>query len=383
MKRVFILLILFSSCSLTAPLKKGRLISLYHLIEIGKYEDAKVVADELVAGDDSLRWVNAWYARGYLCQTAYREGIKKNDAKLYALYPDQLYVAWDSYEKARTLDKAQRMERQLTPKYVLLANDFQDLGIKKFTRENYQEALRAFEHALQIEQLPFLSLQPDTVLAYNTALAAYESNDWPKAIKYLKHLHKLRFSENATHLLYSANLMTGDSAAAEKALFDGIGFYDDHEDLVFLLAEFLVQDSRSDQALEVINKAIAENPENAKYFYNKGLILQKVGSYDEAIDAYRNALSLDEENLMVLVNLATCYYNIGVAYEESTLKLSRNQVVKKERARSKKAFQLAMHWLDSALAWQPNDPEIVSRLSNLYIAMGKTDKTKMLLRDNE
>jgi tetratricopeptide (TPR) repeat protein len=383
MKRFFILLILFSSCSITAPLKKGRLISLNHLIEIGKYEDAKVVADELVSGEDSLRWANAWYARGYLCQTAYREGIKKNDAKLYQLYPDQLYVAWDSYEQARTLDKGQRMEGQLARKYVPLANDFQNLGVNKFAKENYEEALLAFEHALKIKQLPFLSLQRDTLLVYNTALAAYENKDWAKAIKYLKRLHDYHFSENATHLLYHAYLMAGDSVAAEKALFDGLVFYQDHEDLVFLLVGFLVQDSRSNEALEVINMAIAGNPENARYYYNKGLILQKNGNYQGAIDAYRQAQALDEGNLMVLVNLATCYYNIGVAYEENTLKLSRNQDVKKERVRSKKAFDLAMHWLDSAMAWQPNDLEVISRLSDLYIAMGKTDKTKMLLKDNE
>jgi len=383
MKRLFILIFIVYGCTVSSSLKRGRVISLYHLIEIGKFEDAKVVAEEMVEGEMSSQWANTWYARGYLCQTAYSKGMSKNDPKLYELYPDQLYVAWESYEKARTLDGGRRMERQLTPKYVLLANDFQNLGVKNFENENYDVALRAFENALQIELLPFLSLNPDTLLAYNTALAAYESKKWKKAIKYLAKLHNIRFSENTTHLLFRANISMGDSLSAERVLFEGIGFYEDHENLVFVLTDFLYHDLRPDEAIKVIDKAIVEDPYNARYYYNKGLIFQKTGRYSEAIGTYIKTLKFDTDNLMAYANIATCFYNIGVAYEESTLKLTRNDAVKKEREKSKKAFRSALNWLDNAIAKQPEDAEVISKLSRLYITMGKTDKTKLLLMDNE
>lgn len=383
MKRLFILLFIFYGCTVVKPLKKSRVISLYHLIEIKKYEDAKALADDLVEGEESSKWANAWYARGYLCQKAYAEGIKKNDSKLYKLYPDQLYVAWVSYQKAGILDESQRMERQLAPKYVLLANSFQDLGIKLFKNEDYDESLRALEHALKIEGLTFLSLQQDTLLIYNTALAAYESKNWKKAIKYLTKLHSYRFSENATHLLFRANLNSGDTATAEKVLFEGIEYYEDHEQLVFLLTELLYNESRPHEALRVIEKAIAENPDNSQYYYDKGLIYQKTERYHEAIDAYTQTLKIDPDNLMVFANLATCYYNIGVAYEESILSLTHKQAVVKERAKSKKAFQAALFWLDSAIAKQPDDAELVGKLSQLYTAMGKEDKTKQPMINND
>lgn len=383
MKRFLLLLILFSACSLTTSLKKGRIISLYHLIELGKYEDAKVVADEMIESEESAHWANAWYARGYLCQTAYREGRSKNDPKLYELYPDQLYVAWESYEKARDLDTGQKMEKQLKPKYILLANDFQDLGIQAYKNKHFDESLRAFNHALQIENLPFLLLQPDTLLIYNTALVAYESKNWKQASTYLATLHKLKFSENATHLLFKTKLFLGDSTAAQRVLFEGLEKYDDHENLVFLLSEFLYNDSRPDEALTIIDEAIAEDSENPKYYYNKGLIYQKTNQFQEAIKEYSEVLKIDPDNLEVFANLATCYYNIGVAYEDSTLSLTNNKEVTKERMKSKKAFQSALYWLDTAIQNQPKDDELVSKLSQLYDAMGETDKTKMLMLDNE
>jgi tetratricopeptide (TPR) repeat protein len=383
MKRFFILLFIFSSCSLTAPLKKSRIISLYHLIELGKYDDAKVVADAMVEGEESSQWANAWYARGYLCQTAYREGRTKNDPKLYELYPDQLYVTWESYEKARELDAGQKMEKQLEPKYILLANDFQDLGIREFKNKNYDASLRAFEHALQIENLPFLLLQPDTLLIYNTALAAFESNNWDHANKYFGTLHKLKFSENATHLLFRTKLHLNDSIAAQRVLFEGLEKYDDHENLVFLLSEFLYNDLKPDEALTVIDDAIAEDSDNPNYYYNKGLIYQKTNQFQDAINAYTEVLKIDPDNMEVFVNIATCYYNIGVAYEERTLLLTNNKEVKKERVKSKRAFQSALHWLDAAIENQPKDEELIGKLSQLYDAMDETDKTKLLMLDNE
>jgi len=379
MKRFLFLILVLSGCSLVTPLKKSRLISLYHLIEIGKFKDAKAVADEMIQSPESAEWANAWYAYGYLCQTAYRQGIKKNDPKLYKLYPDQLYLAWEAYEKSRGLDGSQRMERNLAPKYVLLANDFQSKGVKSFDEQKYNESLRAFEHALQIERLPFLSIPKDTLLIYNTALAAYEDKNWTKANKYLKILHDYQYSENSTHLLFNVNLQLKDTVNAEKVLREGISNFEKHDQLVFLLSEFYYNTSRPDEAIGVIEEAINENPENSQFYYTQGLIYQKTNQFHKAIESYTECLKGDPDNLMIYTSIATCYYNIGVIYEEKTLKLKRNQAVKEERAKAKKALKSALFWLNSAIAKQPEDPEVINRISQLYLLMGETDKTKTLM----
>ncbi len=379
MKRFLILIFLFYGCSVLSPFQKSRIISLYHLIESGKYEDAKTVTEELVGGEESSQWASTWYARGYLCQTAYTAGMQTSDPKLYQLYPDQLYVAWESYEKARVIDAREKMERQLAPKYVLLANDFQQLGMKHLNGEEYREAVRAFEQAMRIEQLPFLSLTRDTMLIYNTALAAYRDKNWKKARPHLEKLHQFRYSENATHLLFRTYLALGDTTAAENALFEGIKRFRDHENLVLLLAELLYQQSKTAEAIAVIDRGIAENPVNANYHYNKGLIYQMEGRYRDAIDAYQEAVNFNPDALMVYSNIATCYYNIGVSYEENTLRLTNNQAVKRERAKSEAAFQSALVWLDDAVARKPQDAWVIQRLSRLYNELGKPDKTRGLL----
>ncbi len=383
MKRLFFLLFVFYGCSVLSPLQKGKILSLYHLIETGKFEDARDATEKMIADEESSQWVATWYARGYLCQTAYKKGMNNNDPKLYELYPDQLYVAWDSYENARKIDPKDRMARQLTPKYILLANDFQKLGMEKLNEKKFSEALRAFEKVNEIERLPFLNLDQDTILLYNTALAAYESKNWSKAKYYLEKLHKFGFSENATHLLFRTHLALSDSSAAENVLFEGIENYDDHENLVLILIELLTDQSRPEEAIAVLDKAIDENPANAVFYYNKGLVYQMHEKYAEAIRAYKNAVELNPDDLMAYSNIATCYYNIGVTYEENTLRLNSNQEVKQERQKSEKAFRLSLNWLDKTVAKNPEDIWLIERLSRLYNEMGKPDKTRSLIKNIE
>lgn len=380
MKKFFFLAILFSGCSVLSPLQKSKLISLYHLIETEKFEDAKIVCEDMVEGEESSQWASTWYAKGYLCQTAYKKGMKNNDQKLYELYPDQLYLAWDSYEKARKKDPGQRMENQLTPKYVMLVNDFRKMGMENLKEKKFSEALRAFEQAMQIERIPFLDLMQDTSLVYNAGLAAYEDKNWQKAKKHLNVLHQYRFSENATHLLFRTYLIERDTANAENVLFEGIRFYDDHENLVILLAELLAGQSRTEEAIAVIDKGIEENPVNASFYYNKGLAYQMNCSYKNAVEAYTYALRFDPGNLMARANIATCYYNIGVKYEENTRSLTSKQEVKKQREKSEAAFKLSLQWLDETIARDPDDIWVIERLSKLYNEMGKPDKTRSLLK---
>lgn len=105
MKRLFFLVFISFSCSVLSPLQKGKLISVFHLIEIAQYEEAKKVIEEMIKDKTYQKWPKTWYARGIICQNAYQEGIKKKDKKKTELYPNQLFVAFESFEKALSLDK--------------------------------------------------------------------------------------------------------------------------------------------------------------------------------------------------------------------------------------------------------------------------------------
>lgn len=378
MKKLIFLAFIFTGCSVLSPLQKGRLISLFHLIETAKYTEAKEVAEEMIEGEESSLWANTWYARGLLCQNAYMEGKKKNDAKLFELYPDQLYVAFESYEKARRLDNKGRMDRQLAPRYVQLANEFQTEGVRQFDLGNFDESLRAFEQSLTIKNSPILTVETDTLLIYNTALAAFESEAWDKALSYLGQLHNFRYSINATHLYFKTALKANDSLTAEKVLREGVSLYDYDETMVLLLSDFLFESGDNSGALQVLQDALKKHPLNPRFLYTKGLVLQKMEQYPQAIEVYNDVIRIDPGNVMAHVNIATCYYNLGVEFEETARSLTSNLAVQEERARSEEAFREAVTWLDKANQQEPEDQAVITRIFDLYTLLRESEKARLI-----
>ncbi len=374
MKRLLFLILIISGCTVMAPLKRSKLISVFHLIETQKYNDAKDLVEEMVEDEESSQWPRTWYARGLLSQTAYRDGMEKNDKKKYELYPDQLYVAIESYEKALELDTRGKLVRQLAPNYILLANDFQKMGEKHFQDKKFTDALKAFEQALEITRSSILSMHVDTSLVFNAAISAFEAQKWKKAIKHLNRLHNYNYSPNTAHLLFQANLANGDTISAQDALAEGIEKYDDNENLILLLSDLLFQLNEIDQAVDLLDSAMVQSPEKHIFPYTQGLIYQKAGQYSNAIEAYKKANELAPDDLMINVNIATCYYNIGVEIEESARTLTLNTLVQQEKARSAEAFENAVLWLDKTYDQEPEDQIVIQKLFQLYKDLRINDK---------
>ncbi len=370
MKRIyFLFLIVLAGCSTLTPLQKSRFITVNHLIETGHYKEARDVIEDMVNDEETQQWPRTWYTRGMLAQTA--------PAK-QKLYPDRYFVAFESYEKARSLDQNERLNKQLAPKYILLANEFKKMGEKSYKSKQYADALKAFELALKINQSNLLSMPVDTHLVYNAALAAYEADDHDKAILYLAQIEDYNYSTNATHLLFSTYLESGDTLSAEKVLAAGINKYEDNESLVLLLVDLHFQTKNIQAALSVLDTATLSDPSNHVYLFTKGLIYQKTDQYPEAIEAYEQALALAPEELMIHTNIATCYFNIGVEIEEDARQIASNSMVVEQKKRSAEAFRSSLTWLDKVWEQEPDDQTVLRRLYELYKVLEVDERVKSM-----
>lgn len=365
MKRIYIILFLLATATAFVHAQKSKVIAAYQLIETGKFEEAKTVIEEAKNDDKTLGWPKTWHARGLLCQTAYQKGLEDKDVKKCQLYDDQLYVAYESYENARKLDKSGRMDDQLAPLYVLLANKLLKEGEKKYEAEQYKEALKAYEHVIMINANPIVAVKTDTNLVYNTALAAYMSRDWDKATEYLEQLNGYGYSANIPHLLYAAHLAEEDTLAAEEALIDGIHRYDENEELVLLLVDLLLRTNDADRAVAVLDTAAAEHPENYIFPYATGLVYEHTEQYDRAIESYKQGIALAPDEPRLYVNIGTCYYNTGVMIQAGARQITSNKKFMEEKEKSEQAFKSAMEWLKKAEEKDPDNEKVIRLLTLL------------------
>lgn len=358
--------VLFGGCKSFSRLQKAQIVSVYHLIEAKRFNEARGLVEEMANDENTANWSRVWYSRGNLAHTAWREGVRTNEARLQELYPNQLYVAFESFEKALKLEPGGRMERKLTPRYIQLANDFYTFGERHFRRGNFAEALRAFEHAQMLIEGSILPPKTDTLLIYNAGMAAFESRNWDRAIKQFSRLHGYGHSAGVTRLLFELYLAAGDTLAAENTILEGIDNFSNNEQLILALTEWHLDRKNPVAAMEILEEAIAANPLNPVFHNLKGFVFLETGNNSGAIASFREVVRLTPDDLHAYIHIATGYYNIGVGIDENARMLTQINQVRLERERSAQAYAQAIAWLDKVYERNDLNRDVLQRLYQLY-----------------
>lgn len=378
MKKIAFLFIILSGIFLNIHAQRTNVFAAFQLIENGKYAEAKKAVEEALEDQKTKDWYRTWYAQGLLCHKAYQAGIKADDKKKYELYPDQLFLAYESFEKSLTYKRNSRITDQLEPIYVELANNLMALGKKEYQGKRFDQALKAYENALKINESYITSVVLDSNLVYNTALAAYNSKEYERSTKYLNRLNEMSYSPNVPHLLHAVYLAAGDTANAELILSEGIERYQKNEELVLVFVDLLFKSDKCDEAVAVLDSASVRSPEKYIYPYTKGLVYQKKEMYEQAIEAYQKAVEVDPEKLSSYTSIGTCYFNMGVEKEQNARSINNNSIYREELAKSVEARKNAVSWLEKALDKSPDNQAVRDQLLQLYRSLHMTDKIKEL-----
>lgn len=188
MKRTTILFVLlFAVTGVFA--QKGKVTSASSFKETGKLDKAVSTIEEAIDAsnpktESSVTWPRTWEVRGEIYQAVFQS----KDENYKKLSNDPLTVAYDSYLKALALDDKDKFSKSIKIKLTLLIGDLTNQAVAAFNEEDYNKALKSFEQIIGIEETPvFKADDPtsvDTVIIFNAGLAAYNAQNYDKAIKY-------------------------------------------------------------------------------------------------------------------------------------------------------------------------------------------------------
>jgi len=374
--KIFILILLSLTFSVSG--QKSKVLSARQAIDAGKFDEAKEAIESAVEHPGTSDWSRTHYIKGLLCQSAYEIGIEKNEVKKTSLYEDQLFVAYNSYETALELDMRKRVHSHIRQQYFLLSNDFRDMGETLYKKGDYEGALKAFEHALLVEASDLISADIDTNLVYNTGIAAYESQNWALACKYLALLHDFAYSPEASLLLSRSYVNAGDTIRGEEVMMLSLEQYEYSDSLVMYVANHLVGAGNMEKAIEVLNKSIEARPENFRFLWARGLVYEEMELYNEAIKSFLLATDISSDNPELLYHLGVCHYNIGIELRESALKISQNESYLEAREQYLEKFREAVTWFEQSYELDPMNEKTVSRLYQLYYQLQMKEKRESL-----
>jgi tetratricopeptide (TPR) repeat protein len=390
MKRTIILLALVLTFS-AAFAQKGKVTTAQSLKDAGKLAEAVEAIEQAANASDpkaekSAPWPKTWETRGDIYQAIFQS----KDESVKKLSSDPLTEALNSYKKALELDEKGSNGKSIKIKLTLLTNDLTNQAVAAFQVEDYNKALASFEQILEINQMPVVKMDNptavDTVIIFNSGLAAYNAEKYEKAIEYYRESAKYGYNGARTYSLIGASYqMMKDTVKALDALREGYQKYPDDNALLESMIQIYMDLNKTDEALANLNKAIAQDPTKPRYYFAQGALYEKLGQEQKAIETYQKTMEVDPTFFNAYYNLGALYYNKGVQQIEIAKEVPANENAKYE-AELKKAdewFAKALPFMEKCNELQANDKMVLESLKNLYYRLKQMDKYNAILEQIE
>lgn len=390
MKRTIILLALVATCSF-AFAQRGKVTTAETLKDEGKLDKALTAIEEAANASDpkaekSFNWPKTWQVRGQVYQ-AIGQSKDENFKKLSA---DPLTEALNSYKKAMELDPKHAIDKSVKMNLVLLTNDLTNQAVQAFQVEDYKKALSSFEQILEINSMPVIKADNpnsiDTVIVFNSALAAYNAEEYDKAIGYYKEAAKYGYSGARTYtLMAAAYQMKKDTVSALATYQEGMAKYPEEKSLLDGTIQIYIDMNKSDEALEKLDVAIKKDPANPRYHFAKGAMYEKLGKNAEAIECYKKSTEADDKFFDGYYNLGALYYNKGVQQIDIAKEVpaNDNKRYEAELKKSDEWFALSLPFMEKCIELDPSNKMVLESLKNLYYRLKMMDKYNAVLEQIE
>lgn len=386
MKKVMIFMVLFSvvfsGCG-----QKGLVTKSQTLKDTGKLAEALENINQAIdptheKADKTISWPRTWEVRGEIYQAVYQS----DNEEVKNLAEDPLTEALKSYKKALELDDKGRFQNSVKVKLTLLTNDLTNQAVEAFNDEDYSKALQSFEQILEIQDIDIIKQDNpeavDTVIIFNAGLAAYNAENYDKAIEYYKEAAKYGYNEARTYsLIANAYQLKKDTLGALEALQEGFEKYPEDNTILTSMIQIYLDLDKTEDAMKYLDVAIQQDPGNATFYFAQGTLYEKVENDEKAIESYKKAIENDETFFNAYYNLGALYYNKGVKQIEvaNSIPTSNNEVYEVELKKADKWFEEALPYMEKCHELKPDDNMTMESLKNLYYRLKDMENYNRML----
>jgi len=144
-----------------------------------------------------------------------------------------------------------------------------------------------------------------------------------------------------------------------------------------LKIQLLQETGNTDKAIAELEEATKKSPDNKRYWLQFGDLLSNLGRYEEAIDKYEKALSLDPNYDFALYNIASAYKNnagIKQKQEQEKFEADNNYEIKTELYFPELSKSAEYYTKTANTDKFKDNHNVLLQLANIYQVLEETDK---------
>ena len=173
----------------------------------------------------------------------------------------------------------------------------------------------------------------------------------------------------------------GLTAPGQEVLQEAIAKQPDFPDLYLYSGLLYEEEKNLDEAIKIVDRGIERAPQDPELLFRKGVLLDKKGDKNAAIEVMRKILETDPKNANALNYIGYTYAEMGIKLEEAKqmIKAALESEpddgyimdslawVHYRMGQHRKALEVILE----AIKRVPRDPVIQEHLGDIYLGLGK------------
>lgn len=226
------------------------------------------------------------------------------------VYEDALERAVKAYQKAYELDEKHAKDKDVAAAFDYIGQKYVSEAFNKYTFGDVATASKLFEKAADVEALAPLS-KIDTSVIYNAGFTAMAAKDNERALKFFKRCYDLGYYYEGGEVF--ARLAEVDTLNTKKYLEEGFSKFPQSQSILIGLINYYLKNNEDPETLfGLLDKAKANEPNNASLFYVEGNIRAQLGQIDKAVVAYEVCAKINPEYEYGFIGEGTMFYNRAI-----------------------------------------------------------------------
>jgi tetratricopeptide (TPR) repeat protein len=359
-------------------------------------EDARNSINNALVDPETKDNAETWYVAGMVENKAFdterAKEILGQTPNEDVMYP-ALVKIYPYFAQSDSLDQLPDAKGKVKPKFrkdikaIMIANRpyYINAGSYFYEKQDYRKAYENFRFYGDMPNLPlfegdakaFIILPNDTndiKIRYYAALSASAIPDDVAATELYTEIKDLGWNENEIYQrLATEYSQKEDTVRFAEVLKQGVDKFPKEPYYILNLINININQGKTDEAVDYLQKAIAVSPDDAQLHDVLGLVYESTKQIDKAIESIRKALEINPEFSEALSHMGRLYYNSGIEARGTADNISDAKLYTAARKQVDELFREAIPYFEKAYQLNPQDTDAVFALRNIYYSLGNNE----------
>ncbi len=297
----------------------------------------------------------------------FRNGALENWTETKKIHPDPLAEARKAIDEAVKVNTDGKADGDIKTTISNLKIAFEAAAILAYENKDFKASHSNFLQVLDMNKIPLMNNQIDTLDIYYAGRAAFENKDYQEANRLFEEAAAAKYEDPFLYVFRKQSYFaSGDTASGVKIINEGFNKYPEDQSIMIELINYYLVSNQSEEALRLLGVAKAGDPQNVSYPFAEGTLYDKMGRFEEAEKSYKTCIEMKPEFFDASYNLGVLYYNKAVKIYEEASKIADNTQFENKQKEGDDMLKAAIPYMQKASQIDPKDRSSLETLKTIF-----------------